>query len=152
MEENTPSRYDLFLEHQKQDWENIQSSSDEYDKSVLTLSSGGLALSLAFLKDIVPLKDASGLSLLYCSWGAFTIAIFLTVLSFRLSILAHEEHLEHLRKYYLEDKRDHYNKPSRLTSALGILSWIAGASFVLAVTATIIFACINIQAVRMGLR
>src|SRR5260370_16930683 len=60
-----------------------QSNIDELDKAILTLSSGGLGLSLAFLKDIVPLTQTSLLPLLYFSWGLFIVAIVFTLVSFR---------------------------------------------------------------------
>src|SRR5207245_11148370 len=36
-DDNAPSLYDLFLEHQRQAWTDIQSSSDEKDHRILTL-------------------------------------------------------------------------------------------------------------------
>jgi hypothetical protein len=147
--EKVPTNYQLFLEHQKQAWIDIQSSSDEYDKSILTLSSGGLGLSLAFIKDIVPLKEAIALSLLYCSWGAFTLSILLTVFSFRLSVLAHENHIDNLRQYYLENKKECYDKGRWAARVLEILAWLAGGLFVVAVIMTILFACRNVDALRL---
>ena len=35
----------VYFEHLKQAWADIQSGSDHYDKNILTLSSGGLGLS-----------------------------------------------------------------------------------------------------------
>ena len=49
----------------------MQSGSDNYDQSLLTLSSGALALSLAFIKDVVALKDAHHVWMLFASWFAF---------------------------------------------------------------------------------
>jgi len=147
--ESAPTAGDLFSEHQKQAWASIQSSSDEYDKSILTLSSGGLGLSLAFIKDIVPLNQAIALPLLYCSWVAFTLSIIITVFSFRLSVLVHENYLDNLYKYYIERKEECYNKGRWADQALETLAWLAGGLFVVAVIMTIMFARQNITALRL---
>jgi hypothetical protein len=39
-------RWQLYNDHKKQAWEDIQSSTDSCDQSLLTLSSGGLGLSV----------------------------------------------------------------------------------------------------------
>ena len=44
------------------------SNSEKFDNAILTLSTGALGISLAFIKDIVPLKIAQNLWLLKASW------------------------------------------------------------------------------------
>lgn len=66
----------------------IDSSTDSFDKSMLTLSSGALGVSLAFIKDIVPLGQAAWIFLLLASWIAFALCIVTTVVSFQFSIAA----------------------------------------------------------------
>ena len=68
--------------------EDINSGSDSFDKSMLTLSSGALGVSLAFIKDIVPLGQAVWRGLLVTSWIVFAVCILTTVMSFKLSIVA----------------------------------------------------------------
>ena len=46
------------------------SNSENYDKAVISLSTAFLGLSLAFLKDLVPIQRAEWLWLLYGSWLA----------------------------------------------------------------------------------
>jgi hypothetical protein len=58
------------------------SNAENFDKSVLTYSSAGLAFSLAFLKDFLPIAKAVWGWLLYCSWGLFTLAIIITIISY----------------------------------------------------------------------
>ena len=48
----------LHDEYRRKVWEDSNSGSENFDKYLLTFSSGALALSLTFLKDVVPLKDA----------------------------------------------------------------------------------------------
>lgn len=68
------------------------SNTQMFDKAILTLSSAGLGVSLAFIKDIVPLDKAIsvwGLKttiVLYVSWGLFVAAIVTTLYSFIASL------------------------------------------------------------------
>ena len=140
----THSPEELFKRHQAQTWADLQSSSDEYDKAVLALSGGGLGLSLAFIKDVVPLSHAISLAVLLCSWICFAVAMLLVVISYQLSRLAQTLHLEHLQRYYLAGKKEF---PSNKFNSW--LSWCnAGSGFflILAVILTIAFAWQNISA------
>lgn len=60
-------------------------SSENFDKSVLTFSSAGLALSVGFLKDFVPIAGAHAPWALHLSWFLFTLATCATVTSFLVS-------------------------------------------------------------------
>jgi hypothetical protein len=99
------ARWDHWFEIQiRQVWDDRQSSADSFDKSMMTLSSGALGVSLAFIKDIVPLERALWLNLLRVSWLAFAICIVITVLSFRASTIALKKHEDLLRKAYAQRK------------------------------------------------
>jgi len=136
--------YELYVEHQKQTWTDCQSASDEFDKSVLTYSSAGLGVSLAFIKDIVPLAQAVVLPLLYGSWIAFGVAILVTIGSYWLSIHAQRTHLEHLRKYYLDRQPEYLNAKNPAASWVGAFRWISGICFLLAIAGTIVFSILNV--------
>lgn len=47
------------------------SNTEAFDKAVLSLSSAGLGVSLAFIKDIVPIHTIINIRLLYISWLCF---------------------------------------------------------------------------------
>lgn len=49
------------------------SNSETYDRSMLSLSSAFLALSVTFIKDIVPVKESLCTWLLYLSWGSICV-------------------------------------------------------------------------------
>lgn len=63
----------------------LLSNSQMFDKAILSLSSAGLGVSLAFIKNVVSLKEATNLYLLHSSWGAFVGAILFTLISFLAS-------------------------------------------------------------------
>lgn len=60
------------------------SASQDYDRAILTLSSGTLALSATFLKDIAQ-TPAKSIVLLEVSWAALIGAIIAIILSFLVS-------------------------------------------------------------------
>jgi hypothetical protein len=70
-------------------FEALNKDQAEYDKQLLALSAGFLALSLAFIKDVVPLKDAVFLWTLYSAWGFLLSCICFVLASFQYSIEGH---------------------------------------------------------------
>jgi hypothetical protein len=122
-----------------------QASSDAFDKSLLTFSSGALGLSLAFIKDVVPLDKAGWLPWLYLSWIAFASCIGVTIASFQLGIQAQKTHLDYLYEYYIECKDEFFNKKNCWTKAVTSCA-VAGATFFLAgLIGTMIFVLENIS-------
>lgn len=120
------------------------SSSENFDKSVLTLSSGGLAVSLGFLKDFLPIDKSIWAWALYTSWGALTIATVVTMLSFLASARALDYQQEAGQLYYQrgDDSKIHGNPWDRVVIWMNRLS---GASFIAGVILTTLFVAINLQ-------
>jgi hypothetical protein len=122
----------------------LQLSNDEnYDKSILSLSSAGLGLSLTFIKGIAP-APVHSMYLLIASWIAFGAAIIVTLVSFRISQLSIKTQMEHAEKYYLELNDDYLNKKNGFHSATKWLNYISGGAFVIAVILTVTFVSINL--------
>ncbi len=104
LQDDDKRRRDLWDEHRKQAWQDIQSSTDNFDKNLLAVSSAALGFSVAFIKDIVRLPATRWHFVLYASWLCFAVCIVITVFSFRLSVAALNKHLEYLQHYY--EKKD----------------------------------------------
>lgn len=102
--EPSEERKKLYVTYWAEAQTRLRLSSDSFDKAILTYSSSGLAVSLAFLKDIVPIKTALYPIMLYVSWGCFVISTGLTVLSFLVSYKSQEIALDHAGKYYMEGR------------------------------------------------
>jgi hypothetical protein len=138
---------ELYDTHRDKVWEDIKSGTESFDRNMLTLSSGALGLSLAFIKDIVPIGRTVFVPCLFASWTAFALCILVTLASFRISIVALEKTIPHLRKYYFENKVDSFDKhlDSLWTKAvdwcayLGIFFFVAGMAF------TMVFVTANIR-------
>ena len=57
-------------------------SQEQYDKTLLTLSTGALGLSFAFIKDIVNISSATNINYLTGSWICLTLSILCILISF----------------------------------------------------------------------
>lgn len=118
------------------------SNSEAYDKAILTLSSGFLALSLSFIKEILPAGSITWATLLYASWVLLALAIVSTVISFRVSNAAIERQLEQAQRYYGERDESAFTK-SKLSRAVDWLNNVSGGLFTLGVVLTVIFVISN---------
>jgi len=144
-EDEWKRRWDEYSKHRDQTWEDIKASSDEFDKNLLTFSSGALGLSLAFIKDIVKLESAVALPWLYCSWAFLSACIILTIFSYRFSIWAQEKRFDDLVKYFLEDDKTAFNRKTVWSRALEVCANV-GAIFLLAgVITTVVFVSKNVS-------
>lgn len=121
------------------------SSSENFDKSILTYSASGLALSLTFLKDFVPINQALQPWLLFSSWSCFVIAILLTTLSFSVSYKAQTKSMELYEEYYINKKEDFFNKKSFHDKLLNCFNFLSGSAFISAIIFTSIFIGINLK-------
>lgn len=134
-----------FSKHREQAWKDRQSSSDEFDKNLLTFSSAGLGLSVAFIKDIVPLGHATGLRLLYSSWACFVICITATIFSFPPSIWAIDKHIGHLYRYYIEANPKFLNPKNRWSDVVHAARVIGGIFFLAGVITSVLFVYMNLS-------
>ena len=110
-------------------------SSEAYDKAVMTLSGGALAISLTFIHDVAPHPTHKGL--LAWSWGLLALSLLLILVSFVASQYAI------LRRIKEEDGLpvSRWNLPSGATVALNFAS---GAAFIAGVACMVRFAWFNI--------
>lgn len=121
----------------------IDNDQSEYDKQVLTLSSGFLAVSLAFIKDVVPLKDAGYLSLLYVSFVLLGLCVISVLLSYQFSISGQLK-----AKAYWESEK---NNPGGRAFPYGhaeCAKWwnrLSGLLFGFGISFTVLFVILNIQ-------
>jgi hypothetical protein len=116
-----------YVEFKKQAAEGLQSSATQFDKAILTLAAGALALSLTFVKELVPSPDGTTIFLLACSWGAFIGSIVLTLSSFQLSMFAYMRHDKIIDTIYAApdiDRSIFKNRWNRITIALNICSLV----------------------------
>jgi hypothetical protein len=143
-EEPQPNRQSEYEKHREQSWTDRQASSDEFDKNLLKFSSGALGLSLAFIKDIVPLEQATWLPLLYVSWSCFSLCILATIASYFFSTRSFDTHLGDLHKYYVDADEKALNPSNFWTNWVRRCAVIAGIFFIAGFVCTVVFVSRNI--------
>lgn len=113
-------------------------SQQSYDKAVMTLSGGALAVSFAFVKDFVPLEGANSLLFLIAAWIAWGLSLAATLLSHFFSTYALRSMIK------AEDSGEREPSPGWLDSVTGALNFISGALFVTGVLLLAFFVYFNI--------
>jgi hypothetical protein len=78
-------------------YEALNKDQAEYDKQLLAISAGFLGFSLAFIKDIVPLKDAAHLRALYLAFVLIGGCVALVLISYQYSIYVQLRLAEYLK-------------------------------------------------------
>lgn len=141
----------LHDEHRRKVWEDLKSGTENFDKYLLTFSSGALGLSLAFIKDVVPIGQIVWIPSLFASWVAFLLCILVTLISFRISILAIEAMVPHLNEFYLNNKTEAFDKhrESWLTKAVEWCAWAGIILFVCGIFFTMMFVYANIREAKL---
>ncbi len=128
-------------EEDKEYWQQLNKayieSSSQFDKQVLFFASGALALSFAFIKDIVKLSVATNKWLLISSWAFFGAVIFFSIISHYTSLKAINKKIHNLNAS--EDKGS--KKLNCLTKWFNILMIVFLAMGLLLLT---VFVAINI--------
>ena len=124
------------------------SNSQILDKSILSLSTAGLGFSVAFIKNVVSLTQATSLWLLYLSWVVFVLAIICTLASFLTSQESITKELDRIYQYYLCKKEEVINEKNRLAQVTGWLNLISVILYIIAVSATALFIILNLSTTR----
>ncbi|MBU7435850.1 hypothetical protein KRI00_01045 [Paraburkholderia fungorum] len=128
------------------------SNAENLDKSVLTYSGAGLGLSLGFLKDFIPIREAKLPWALYVSWIAFTVAMVLVIASYVVSQMAIEVQFERAERYYDEDGEEEVRNECTTTEKVAqhLNGWIYATAFGIGLSLTILFVSVNLNGANMA--
>jgi len=137
-------RLDLYANTRKDLLARQLSNSEKFDGAILTLSTTALGVSLAFIKDIVPIHNASCIACLVASWWLFGSAVVSTLLSFVASQFGVRVQLTHAEKYYLEGKDEYLQKRNIPAIATECFNYLSGILFISALVTTIAFVTQNL--------
>jgi len=112
-------------------------SQEQYDKTVITLSTGALGLSFAFIKDVVDIKVASNINFLTGAWICFTLSVLSVLLSFTASKYALDQAI------IAEDNNEEIqiNRADLITT---ILNWLSSIFFIIGLVFIIVFVKLNL--------
>jgi hypothetical protein len=78
-------RYQLYWDERKVLVDALREGARTFDKAILTITSGAFAVSVAFIRDIVPSPFPNTLWLLGWSWLLFALSLIVILFSFRAS-------------------------------------------------------------------
>ncbi|PXW28349.1 hypothetical protein [Paraburkholderia caballeronis] len=121
------------------------SNAENLDKSILTYSGAGLALSLGFLKDFIPIRQAEFAWALYGSWIFFTLAMVLVVVSYVLSLRVVNLQLDRAERYYLKSEEKALGEQLWWDfCANHVNHWMSAAAFAIALIFTTFFVSVNL--------
>jgi len=140
MEKNKQEEYKVYLEERKQLVEAERKTAQQFDKAILTLAAGALALSITFINHIAPHPKPNSIYFLIIAWISFSLSMLSTLISFLTSQAACRKQRDIIDKSVL-DKNDSKNKAASWTNWLNYFSigfFIAGVIFL------IIFSIINL--------
>ncbi len=143
-EDSQKRALNLHATHLAQAWTDQQASTDSFDNNLLTFSSGALGLSIAFIKDIVPLEHAEWLKTLYFSWFMFGCCIIVTVASFQIAARAAMAHIKVLDDYYIDGDETALTRKSPWEKSLPWCAGLGSLFLVLGIFSTIFFASKNV--------
>lgn len=120
------------------------SNSENYDKSIITLSTAFLGFSIAYLKDLIPSENVQCYWLIILSWYLLFGAIILTIASFVISNKAIEIELKKVEDYYLNKNDNEYYK-SNLAKITDWTNYSSGFCLCLGLLLTVIFINKNLE-------
>ena len=120
------------------------SNTESYDRVIMTLSSSGLIISIAFLKDIVPLTGAIYLWLVQMAWWCFLISVLCSLVAYLVGNKAIARQLEIAEDFYVHNKSEAYNQPNGYDDVNKVLNMFTGIFFAVALFCIVIFVNINL--------
>ena len=139
-------------------FETLNKDQAEYDKQLLALSSAFLGVSLAFIKDVVPLKDAVHLWEFDVALGCLLGCVCLVLLTFQYSIHSHLQLARYWEKkgkslQAADDEKTKINNEleelrlrlSRKGIWIKRLNWVSGVLFGLGVIFLVAFVLVNMH-------
>ena len=136
------NRFSIYLQYRSQLVEGLFKGSDLYDSTLLSLSSGALLLSIAFITDIA--QEPVLLYLLKTSWVFFVLTIFFVLASFKTSQAALYESITKEDDFYNSGFKNWEAGKSIPHKTTELLNYVSGISFFIAVILTIVFAIKNL--------
>jgi len=136
---------ELFTKFREESLARNLSNTEAYDKAILTLTSGSLALSLFGMNFIIPLATASYIVLLVSAWGLFALSILCLLCSYRVSNRALEAQLDIARDYYKKCIEDAFDRKNIFIKINNHLNIITGLTFSIALCLLVTFIIVNID-------
>lgn len=114
---------------------------DNYNKFLITLSSGSIAISLTFTSCMLQSKQFCGTYWIHGAWVLWIVTICLNLVSFFTTAKSHEKVIEQINKGTVDTEK----KGGVWTSITSVVDISAGFSFLIAIISFCIFGFLNIK-------
>jgi hypothetical protein len=148
-------KVDISLERKKEllEYRNqinqLESKNQEgFDKTLLTLSSGALGLTLTFIKDIIDLDNAKFTVFLFLCWLSWALSLCMILLSYNSSISSFQKIRMQIDRGEVDTilkSRKHLGEPFRTWTSIfnhgGLITFLIGVLFI------IIFISLNLEVI-----
>ena len=124
-------------------------NAEQFDRSVLTLSSAFLAISMGFITDRVKVGEAHHYWMLLTSWVLFALTIITTLFGLLYAQGVFEKLIQSAHKYYIKNDNEALEVSKKLIPRIIKLNWAVGLLFSAAVSFTVAFVILNSERTEM---
>lgn len=142
-QKGVPENQQLYFKYREELYKGSLSNAENLDKTLISLSTFGLMLSVTLIDKLIPLSKAHTIGLLLSSWIGFIASIACVLGSYYLSRKAFETQLESAKKHYIDKEFDSLNKENIFYSRCVRLTNIASILFVCSLVVMAFFVAIN---------
>jgi hypothetical protein len=122
--------------------DSIQKLNENFDKLLVTLSGGALALSITFLRDCVGSDQATHTYILFVSWILFVLSLTFILSEILFGLQAHKKAVDQVDEELIR-------KVKRVGGVYSLLSagcrWLAAISLVVGLVLVCVFTYFNIE-------
>jgi hypothetical protein len=138
----TGMSYQDFLRERRFSLDVEGECSQNYFKYLITLASGALGLSVAFIEKIAP--HPVHINIIIAAWALFAASLAAVMLAFLLSWAGCKVEQEIIRRIYYSEGKDQNLPRNRAAAASSIFVQISAALFLLGVAALVSFSSLNL--------
>ncbi len=145
MNRDEQEEYKAYLEERKLLIEAERETAQQFDKAILTLAAGALALSITFMQQIVPHPKSESIYPLIGAWISFCLSMLLTLISFLTSQAACRRQRDILDEEMSQiNKKSSGTKDNKAAFWTNQLNYFSIGFFILGVILLIVFSAINL--------
>ncbi|MDP3297162.1 MAG: hypothetical protein Q8N09_06150 [Thermodesulfovibrionia bacterium] len=145
MEHDKQEAYKIYLEERKLLIEAERETAQQFDKAILTLAAGALALSITFIQQIAPNPKSESIYYLIGAWISFCLSMLLTLISFLTSQKACRRQRDLLDEEISQSNKKCSNtKDNKAAFWTNLLNYFSIGFFILGVALLIVFSAINL--------
>lgn len=124
------------------------SNNENYDRTIIALSSTGLALSLTAVNWVVPFTGAANLWLIQSAWLLFLVTIVCALVAYIISNKAIDKQLDIAEAYYIQGDEDAFADETVYSKLNNVINVVTGIAFIAAISLVIFYVVVNTDGVK----